>query len=78
MIWQQVVSKTVLGVVAVAAFATAAAQDTQDNVVISPQSIVVNPSPSFDVEVFVDKDTSGEATPSYNIGESIRVGVSVS
>ena len=54
---------------------TAAAQD---NVVISPQSIVVNPSPSFDVEVFVDKDTSGESAPVYNIGESIRVGVSVS
>ena len=50
----------------------------QDNVVISPQSIVVNPSPSFDVQVFVDKDTSGDAAPVYNIGESIRVGVSVS
>ena len=75
MIWQHVLPKALLSMVAVAALATASAQD---NVVISPQSIVVNPSPSFDVQVFVDKDTSGDATPVYNIGESIRVGATVS
>ncbi|MDZ7704781.1 MAG: PEGA domain-containing protein [Trueperaceae bacterium] len=49
----------------------------QDNVVISPQSIVVNPQPSFDVDVFVDKDRTGEAAPVYDIGEEIRIGVTV-
>lgn len=58
--------------VALAAFASA------QNVVISPQSIVVNPLPAFDVEVWVDKDTSGEARPTYQIGASIRIGVRVS
>lgn len=52
------------------------AQD--DSVVISPQSIVVNPIPSFEVETWVDKDTSGSGYPSYTIGESIRIGVRVS
>jgi hypothetical protein len=53
---------------------TAAAQ----RIVISPQSIVVNPVPSFDVEVFVDRDPSGRGAPSYAIGESIELGVRVS
>ena len=53
-------------------------QDTrQEGAVISPQSIVVNPKPAFDVSVFVDKDTSGESSPSYDIGEDIRIGVEV-
>ena len=47
----------------------------QESVVISPQSIVVNPRPSFSVEVFVDKDTSGNAAPTYQIGEDISIGV---
>ena len=70
---RQLLFKTALSVVAVAAFASA-----QEDVVISPQSIVVNPSPSFDVSVFVDKDSSGESAPVYNIGESVRIGVTVS
>lgn len=49
----------------------AQAQEVQ----FSPRSIVVNPVPSFGVEVFVDKDRSGEGTPSYQIGETIRIGV---
>lgn len=49
----------------------------QPNIVISPESIVVNPRPAFNVEVFVDKDPSGNATPSYAIGEEIRIGVRV-
>lgn len=47
----------------------------QDSVVISPQSIVINPKPSFGVEVFVDRDASGDGSPSYAIGEEIRIGV---
>lgn len=50
----------------------------QDSVVISPQSIVVNPKPSFNVEVFVDRDASGERAPTYQIGENIQIGVRVS
>ena len=52
------------------------AQD--DNVVISPQSIVVNPTPSFEVDVSVDKEAPGDQAPVYTIGESIRIGVEVS
>jgi Domain of unknown function (DUF4384)/PEGA domain len=50
----------------------------QTQIVVSPQSIVINPRPSFGVEVFADKDTSGNATPSYQIGEAISIGVRVS
>jgi hypothetical protein len=50
----------------------------QPKITISPQTIVVNPLPSFGVEVFVDKDASGAGTPSYQIGERISVGVRVS
>lgn len=50
----------------------------QESIVISPQSIVVNPLPKFDVEVSVDKDPSGNSTPSYNVGENITVNVRVS
>ncbi len=45
---------------------------------INPQSIVVNPKPSFSVDVWVDKDSSGEAIPQYAIGEEINIGVTVS
>jgi hypothetical protein len=44
-------------------------------VVISPRSIVVNPVPAYDLEVWVDKDTSGRDTPSYQVGEAIRISV---
>ena len=33
----------------------------QESPVLSPQAIIVNPVPSYEVEVFVDKDPSGEA-----------------
>lgn len=49
----------------------------QPNIVISPQRIVVNPKPSFNVEVFVDRDPSGDASPTYQIGEEISIGVRV-
>lgn len=55
-----------------------AAANAQESPVLSPQAIIVNPVPSYEVEVFVDKDPSGEATPSYAVGESIRIGVRVS
>jgi Domain of unknown function (DUF4384) len=50
----------------------------QPQITVSPQSIVINPLPSFGVEVFVDKDSSGSGTPSYQVGEAISVGVRVS
>ena len=37
-----------------------------------PRAIVVNPAPSFDVEVFLDK---GGATPVYAVGERIAISV---
>ena len=54
--------------------ATALAQ----TITLDPQSIVVNPLPSFSVEVFVDRDASGNGVPVYNIGEQISIGVRVS
>jgi hypothetical protein len=65
-----------LGVVIVALLGLVAT--AQPRIVVSPQSIVVNPRPSFSVEVFTDKDTSGNGTPTYQIGEAISVGVRVS
>jgi hypothetical protein len=50
----------------------------QPRITVSPQAIVVNPVPTFSVEVFVDKDSSGGGSPSYNIGEAISIGVRVS
>ncbi len=45
---------------------------------INTESIVVNPKPSFSVEVWVDRDSSGETIPQYSVGEEINIGVSVS
>ncbi len=45
---------------------------------ISPQSIIIDPSPPssyYQVSVFVDRDPSGESNPKYDIGEDIRIGV---
>lgn len=47
------------------------------SVVFSPQTIVVNPIPSFGVEVFVDKDPSGDLVPTYQVGSNISIGVRV-
>jgi hypothetical protein len=63
--------RSILAAVALALFGAALAQ----NVVISPRSIVVNPVPAYDLEVWVDKDRSGRETPSYEVGESIRISV---
>jgi hypothetical protein len=65
-------------VVLLAALAAASTQAQDFNVIVSPRSIIVNPEPAFGVEVWVDRDRSGQDTPSYTIGDSIRIGVSVS
>ena len=59
------------------AFALLAATAAQEPV-ISPQAIVVNPRPAFDVDVWVDKDPTGDNTPVYRVGEEIRISVRVS
>lgn len=46
--------------------------------VLSPEAIVVNPVPSFETEVFLDKDLSGTGRPNYTVGEEVRIGVRVS
>ncbi len=56
----------------------AASAFAQESIVISPQSIVVNPDPAFTVEVWVDKDPSGNQAPTYQIGENISIGARVS
>ena len=49
--------------------------EVQENIVISPQSIVVNPLPQFEVDVWVDRDPTGHDYPSYNIGDNITISV---
>lgn len=44
---------------------------------VSPQAIVVNPAPSFGVDVWLDRDASGAGTPVYEVGDQVRIGVSV-
>jgi hypothetical protein len=46
-------------------------------IVVSPEAIVVNPLPAFEVEVFVDRDPSGAGAPAYRVGEEIQIGVRV-
>lgn len=48
------------------------------DVVFSPQAIVVNPRPSFEVDVFLDKGGNGGQIPTYEVGEDITIGVTVS
>jgi hypothetical protein len=47
-------------------------------IVVSPQAIVVNPLPAFDVDVWVDRGDSALQPPSYRVGDPIRIGVRVS
>ncbi|MDL2345086.1 DUF4384 domain-containing protein [Deinococcus sp. MIMF12] len=45
---------------------------------LSTQSIIVNPVPTtLEGRVWVDRDTSGTRTPTYRIGDRIRLSVSV-
>lgn len=50
-----------------------------ENIIISPQSIVINPyaTEAYNVEVTVDKDTSGDLAPAYNVSDNISLSVSV-
>lgn len=70
--------KVLLALLSLGLLSLFAAAGAQESPVLSPQAIIVNPVPSYEVEVFVDKDSSGQATPSYAVGESISVGVRVS
>jgi len=49
-------------------------------IVISPESIVVNPNPApdFNVRVTLDKSQSGNARPVYQLGENVQITVRVS
>jgi hypothetical protein len=44
---------------------------------VSPQAIIVNPAPGFGVEVWLDRDRTGSATPTYQVGDEISIGVRV-
>jgi hypothetical protein len=46
-------------------------------IVVSPQAIVVNPLPAFEVDVFLDRDPTGGQAPAYRVGEDIQIGVRV-
>ncbi len=62
-------------ILSTALFAVAGAAAAQSSPQISPQSIIVNPvQPDLQVRVSVDR---GGANPVYNIGERIRINVSV-
>lgn len=62
-------------ILSTALFAVAGAAAAQSNPQISPQSIIVNPvQPDLQVSVNVDR---GGGNPVYNIGERIRISVSV-
>lgn len=58
-------------VVALSLFAAAIAQGP----VLSPRSIVVNPLPSFEVDVWLDDHTGNRDAPAYRIGENVRISV---
>ena len=46
-------------------------------IVVSPREGVARLKPDFDVQVWVDKDPSGENVPEYEVGDRIRIGVFV-
>ena len=49
--------------------------EIQESIIISPQSIIVNPLPNFEVDVWVDRDPTGHEYPSYKIGDKVTVSV---
>ena len=69
--------KRLLGLLLLLLVTPAFAQSDDDDVVFSPQAIVVNPRPSFEVDVFLDRGGSNDV-PTYQVGESIQIGVRVS
>jgi hypothetical protein len=58
-------------VTALSLFAAAVAQGP----VLSPRSIVVNPIPGFEIDVWLDKDPSGRDAPAYRVGEALQISV---
>lgn len=46
-------------------------------IVVEPQGIVVNPlpDPTFTVSVFLDRDPTGDGRPTYNVGDTVQIGV---
>lgn len=65
----------VLGIVLLAALALA---QVREDVVLSPQAIIVNPVPSFEVDVFLNREGQRGNYPVYTVGEDIRIGVRAS
>ncbi|MEX2535481.1 MAG: PEGA domain-containing protein [Trueperaceae bacterium] len=57
-------------------WASPAWAQSQDGVVFSPQSIVVNPRPGFEVDVFLDQGSDSQI-PTYQVGDEISIGVRV-
>lgn len=60
---------------ALSAFALLIPLAFAQRIVVSPQAIVVNPAPGFDVQVWLDKDPSGNRTPVYDVGENVTISV---
>lgn len=54
------------------ALAVAGLASAQNRIVISPESIVVNPVPSFGVDVFFE---GADGQPVYDVGTAVRIGV---
>lgn len=45
---------------------------------ITPQAIVVNPVPSYEVSVWLDRAPNGRSVPTYEVGDPVRIGVRTS
>jgi hypothetical protein len=59
-------------------FATLLPLALAQRIVVSPEAIVVNPKPGFNVDVWLDRDTTGNDRPEYQVGDGIHVSVRVS
>jgi hypothetical protein len=70
--WRFLTKQMILAIFLIASLSLA------QQVVTDAARIVINPIPSFNVEVFVNKNPSGDQTPDYAVGEAISVGVRVS
>jgi hypothetical protein len=71
----ETVMKRLLGTLLLLLAITAA---SAQEFVINPLGIVVNPKPGFDVQVSLNKRGGPDGIPSYRIGESIEISVTVS
>lgn len=66
--------KRILSTLAIVAVLTTVVAAFAQGVRFEPRAIVVNPSPSFGVTVFLDKSSE---VPTYRVGEEIRISVRV-